>query len=155
MRITVTQLAASRTIMACESLIAAAASTATDRLNWVPMANAREVMDQLRECIVANRKWTEILKTRKYANLGPTVWEQVEAECTTLDKVTEKLKESAAALVTAIEAIPDDETADTIETEWGLYSLADCCLHAYWNMTYHEGQINYIQTLYGDEDEHY
>jgi len=25
---------------------------------------------------------------------------------------------------------------------------------AYWNMTYHEGQIAYIQTLYGDRAMH-
>jgi hypothetical protein len=97
----------------------------------------------------------QILRTRIYANLGPGVWEQVEAECPDLDAVCVKLKESATELVSAIESIPDDVTADTIETEWGPYSLADCCIHAYWNMAYHEGQINYIQTLYGDNDEHY
>ena len=25
---------------------------------------------------------------------------------------------------------------------------------AYWNMAYHEGQISYVQTLYGDQEEH-
>lgn len=35
------------------------------------------------------------------------------------------------------------------------HSAEACCLHACWNMVYHEGQINYIQTLYGDTEEHY
>jgi len=155
MSITVTQLAASRTREACADLIAAARSTDPEKLEWSPMANARPIMDQLRECIIANRKWTAILKTRHYANLGPGIWEQIETECPTLDAVCENLKESGDALVLAIEAVSDNETADLIETEWGPYSLADCCLHACWNMAYHEGQINYIQTLYGDSENHY
>ena len=44
---TVTQLAASRTVTACDNLVAAARSTAPDKLDWSPMANARPVMDQL------------------------------------------------------------------------------------------------------------
>jgi hypothetical protein len=54
----------------------------------------------------------------------------------------------------AIQSVSEDQTAEEIQTPWGGYSLARCCLHAYWNMVYHEGQINYIQTLYGDFEEH-
>lgn len=36
----------------------------------------------------------------------------------------------------------------------GSKPIAECCFHPYWNMVYHQGQISYIQTLYGDFDEH-
>jgi hypothetical protein len=152
---TLQQLAASRTKRAAQDLIAAAESTPAERLSWVPMGEARTILDQLTECVVANMKWTQILRTRRYANLGRVVWEAVESECDSLSKLTTRLQQSAADLCEAIGSIPDNETGDEIETEWGPYTLADCCLHAYWNMVYHEGQINYIQTLYGDTEEHY
>jgi uncharacterized damage-inducible protein DinB len=155
MQMTVQQLAASRTQRAAHDLIAAAESTPADRLAWVPMGEARTMMDQLTECVIANIKWTTILKTHRYANVPREVWEAVVPECDTLAKVTARLRQSAADLIQAIGSVRDEETADEIETDWGPYSLADCCLHAYWNMVYHEGQINYIQTLYGDTEEHY
>ena len=155
MRMTVPQIAASRTQRAVQDLIAAARSTQSDKVTWVPLGEARTVLDQLTECVIANLKWRSILQTRRYADVSREVWEQIVAECTTLPATLARLEQSGAELIAAIMAVPDEDTADEIETPWGRYTLADCCLHAYWNMVYHEGQINYIQTLYGDMEEHY
>ena len=70
---------------------------------------------------------------------------------TSADQVT---RAAANELATAIESVPDGDMSGAIETPWGPYPLPQCCLHAYWNMVYHEGQINYVQTLYGDFEEH-
>ena len=107
------------------------------------------------ECVAANLKWRNILQTGQYSGISDEAWEQIVAECTTLPDTLARLERSGAELVAAILAISDEDTADVIATPWEEYSVADCCLHAYWNMVYHEGQINYIQTLYGDTDEHY
>ena len=155
MPVTVTQLAASRTRMAVNDLLAAARSTQPDKITWVPMGEGRTVLNQLTECVLANTKWRDILQTRHYANVPPEVRERIHAQCDTLDNTLDALEQSGAALIEAIAAVPDAETAHEIETPWGTYTLADCCLHAYWNMVYHEGQINYIQTLYGDTEDHY
>ncbi len=155
MRMTVMQLAASRTQRAVNDLVAAARSTQPDKLEWIPMGEARTILDQLTECVIANIKWTNILRTRQYDNVSPEVWEQTTTACDTLPNILAKLQQSGTELVAAISGIPEEETGDEIPTPWGPYSLADCCLHAYWNMVYHEGQINYVQTLYGDTEEHY
>ena len=57
------------------------------------------------------------------------------AECARLEGTLTRLVQSGADLVAAI--------------------LANCRMHAYWYMVYHERQINYVQTLYGDTEEHY
>ncbi len=155
MHMTVTQLAASRTRRVVSDMTAAALSTQPDRLTWVPMGEARTVLDQLTECVVANLKWRDILRTRRYSDVSREVWESVVATCDTLEHILAKLEEAGNELIVAILAVPDEQTGDEIPTPWGQYSLGDCCLHAYWNMAYHEGQINYLQTLYGDTDEHY
>jgi uncharacterized damage-inducible protein DinB len=155
MRMTIPQIAASRSERAVRDLIAAARSTQPDKVEWVPLGEARPVLDQLTECVIANTKWRNILQTRQYGNVPRDVFEQTVAECATLEGTLARLEQSGAELAAAILAVPEEETGDAIETQWGPYTLADCCLHAYWNMVYHEGQINYVQTLYGDTEEHY
>ena len=154
MTMTIQALAAELTRETAEVLIAVAVATPEDKLTWQPLDNGRTIMDQLVECTLANRKWTNILRTGVYGNIGGEAAEQAYAELNTREKVTVSLRETAADLAAAIEAVPDADLARNLETPWGPYTLARSCMHAYWNMVYHEGQINYIQTLYGDLEEH-
>lgn len=154
MAVTIQALASELTREIAETLIAVAAATPDDKLNWQPLDNGRSIVEQLVECTLANRKWTSILRTRAYADIGQAVAEKAYGELTPWNRVAARLRETAADLATEIEAVPDADLAQLLDTPWGPYSLARSCMHAYWNMTYHEGQINYIQTLYGDFDEH-
>jgi hypothetical protein len=155
MRMTVPEIAASRTRRAVQDLLAAARSTLPDKVTWSPLGDARSALSMLTECVIANFKWRDILRNRKYAGVSEDLWEETTKACIDLPATLELLEKSGEELAEAILAIPDDDTGNEIETPWGPYTLADCCLHAYWNMAYHEGQINYIQTLYGDHEEHY
>jgi uncharacterized damage-inducible protein DinB len=152
---TVPQIAASRTRRAVRDLAAAANSTLSEKVTWSPLGDARSALSVLTECVIANLKWRDVLRNRLYADVSEELWEEITGACTELPATLAQLEKSGDELAQAILAVPDEATADEIETPWGPYSLADCCLHAYWNMVYHEGQINYIQTLYGDHEEHY
>ena len=154
MQVSVQTVAARRSQKAADDLTAAANATRADRLDWKPLDRGRTVLDQLAECAMANLKWANILRACAYSRL-PAEAAAGFTELTTREQVLEKLRETTAALVEAILAVPDELLGTEIETPWGPYSLSDCCLHAYWNMVYHEGQINSIQTLYGDFEEHY
>jgi hypothetical protein len=154
MAIKVQAVAAKRTEMALSDLISASRATRPDRLNWQPLDCGRSVLDQLQECAIANWKWTGILRNMSYANAPAEFVEQV-GRLTELEPVLDRLRETAAALTEAILELPDEVMEREIETPWGPYPLYNGCFHAYWNMAYHEGQINYIQTLYGDNEEYY
>ena len=43
------------------------------------------------------------------------------------------LRESAENLAEAILAMSSESLADEFPTQWGPYTIADCCFHAYWN----------------------
>jgi len=124
-------------------------------VTWSPLGDARSALSVLTECVIANYKWRDILRNRQYSDVSEELWEEVTKACLDLPATLAQLETSGEQLAQAILTIPDNDTADEIESPWGPYTLADCCLHAYWNMVYHEGQINYIQTLYGDHEEHY
>jgi uncharacterized damage-inducible protein DinB len=137
-----------------EILVKVSAASPDDKWNWEPLENGRSIQDQMTECCMANTKWASILTTRIYANLNPEIREAIRSACATSAGTRAKLTDTANLLASAILAVPDNDLDQVIETEWGPYTVADCLGHAYWNMVYHEGQINYIQTLYGDFEEH-
>jgi uncharacterized damage-inducible protein DinB len=154
MTVSVPQAAADLCREACETLVRAASATPVEKLTWQPLENGRSMLEQLAECTLANFKWARILRTGTYANLPAEIAKPLWDQLTTLNVITEKLRESTEELVSALGEVPVDQLAEPIQTQWGPMPLFRCCFHAYWNMVYHEGQINYIQTLYGDYEEH-
>ena len=65
------------------------------------------------------------------------------------------LREGTAKLLTMIREMPDDKLAEKIDLPWGVtWTLAEVANMHDWNLVYHVGQINYIQTLLGDFEMH-
>jgi len=151
---TVQELAANLTREAADRVITVAQATPPDRIAWQPMDNGRTILDQMVECSLANAKWAAILRSGSYADIPRPEAAKAYEECDTLETAVGRVRTSADDLIHAIRAVPDTDLSKDIPTPWGAYPMARCCVHAYWNMTYHEGQINYVQTLYGDFDEH-
>jgi uncharacterized damage-inducible protein DinB len=150
----VAALASALSREAGETLIRVASSTPPDRLEWKPLDNGRTILDQLVECCIANRKWARILRNRTYSNLPREQVVATYAGLDSLEVIAARLRETVRELVEGIETVSDEDAGKKLDTEWGPYTLGRCCIHAYWNMVYHEGQINYVQTLYGDFEEH-
>ncbi len=154
---TVQSVAANVIEKIADDLILSAQATPEDRARWQPAEGARTVLDQLVECCLANAMWTNILQTHVHAMLPEGVADQAYKTLDTIEKVTIRLRETSARLAEVIRAIPDSEMDVIIPYPWKPElgnSVAECCYHPYWNMCYHHGQISYIQTLYGDQEEH-
>lgn len=149
-------LAATLTKRAADALEAAAESTPDERLTWQPMGHGRSILEQLVECALANQQWAGILTQRAYACLPADVAMDAARALDTRDTAIACLRETTAALVAAILAVDDAEIGRVLAVppEDGVdLTLAEGCLYAYWNMVHHDGQIRYIQTLYGDMQE--
>ena len=68
----------------------------------------------------------------------------------TPEKVFAVLESASEEFAKAIEALPQEklETVVTLPFGGGMdKTLAEFVMLVYWNTVYHEGQINYIQTL--------
>ena len=151
---TIQTLAAALTHETAEVLLTVASATPLDKLHWKPLDNGRSILAQLVECATANQKWADLIRTRTWVPYGEQVWQGAFAEYDTLEKVSARLRETTESLASAILALSNADLSGAVECPWGLYPMPRCCFHAYWNMVYHEGQINYVQTLYGDFEEH-
>lgn len=92
--------------------------------------------------LIETRKWPtggfdEYLRT-KDAALAQN-WESLRA----------LLQANTDRVIAAIRAVPGDALNDEVAMLWGTQTMAQIIAYPYWNMTYHEGQINYIASLLG------
>jgi hypothetical protein len=144
---TVQEYVARVTERKAEDLLAAAHAVMQDSQSWKPLGRGRTVIDLVAECAITNRMSIKLLHERAWDEAGREERRQAHAALDTLDKASASLRENTRALAAAIRALPDDQLALEIRLPDETSTVAEDLLHPYWNMAYHEGQINYIQTL--------
>lgn len=127
-----------------------------DRQAWKPMDTGRSALHQIAENAVINSWVAQVVRDRA---VPPFDGEEYGKACGALDtagKALAALRSGTDSLVSAIESLPDSALDAQVQFPWDTApsTFAEAMLVAYWNMTYHIGQINYIQTLYGDNEMH-
>jgi uncharacterized damage-inducible protein DinB len=151
---TLQTIMAERTRKGAINLIQLLNATPAEKLRWKPLEYGRTVLELAVECILVNRKWALTLRQGDYTRVPAETAQQIEAACQDVAQARHLLQESAEELADAILSVSDERLEERITAPFGAYTVAECCLLGYWNMTYHEGQLSYIQTLYGDEAMH-
>jgi len=146
------------TKFAMQELFKTARAVPADKLEWEPLDNGRSVLDQLQECAQSPLWFAEMLKPDWQPESAQEEAEAAAAQrrsWTTIDQCEQAAKRNCEALYEAIGRIPEDDLEREVPTPWGMTpNVAEVALFQYWNATYHYGQTNYIQTLYGDHEMH-
>jgi hypothetical protein len=150
------QQAAKMTRHAWEGLMCTAAFVPEEKRDWVPQGKARTLHDILAECAVLPGRWhTFLLGNDPLPPPDREGYERAKAELNTLEKIRAAGDAAIARLCEQIEAIPDDRLDEERAMPWGqTMTLADRLFICYWNLTYHDGQVNYLQMLLGDTEMH-
>ena len=121
-----------------------------DRITWRPLDKGRSALNQVVECGAINLLGAQLLEKQAVPPFDPAMFERTYAENDTPEKAFALLAQGTDALVKAIEAFPEEKWEEKVTLPFGggmEMSFAEVALLNYWNMTYHEGQVNYIQTL--------
>lgn len=147
----------------CESLRDVAGTYLKD-LNWIPddkfdvspMGVARSPRAFTLECAYMHRRMASHLAGESLAGRDKAAFEAYCAKLDSPDKVKAEFKDSADAFVAAIEAKPEAELDAEMMAPWGQQlptwkMLAHCVSH----LQYHDGQLNYVQALHGDDKFHW
>jgi len=135
-----------------EAFTAAVDSTPDDKFDWKPEPTARTAREVACEIVVMFIKTVKNLETRTLDTEYMSYMEEL-LPLSRAELIT-KAKDSLVPLTAAIKAFPTEELEVVIPSPWGDMTFFEQMSYAYWNMMYHTGQINYIQTLYGDKDMH-
>jgi len=121
-----------------------------DKRNWSPMGDARTALDMIAEVAMLN-DIAEMVRNRAF----PTDFDMddyLEMKAALIGnwgKLQPLLHSSTAIAVETIATVPSEDLGIEIQMPWGPYSIAQIIAYPYWNMSYHEGQINYIASMLG------
>lgn len=144
---------------ALENVIRAIRAMPEDKLQWEPLDMGRSAMEQFQEVAQSPLWAVGLLKTMKF-ELDPERMEKMRAEreaWTTVDQCEKAARENAELLFDSIRSFPSEDMGKTIHLPFrgGMdMTVLQIMSLMVWNCNYHEGQICYIQTLYGDKDMH-
>lgn len=124
-------------------------STPEDKLRWKPAidesSKTRSVLEQVGECIFANIRFRHVFLGETPPQ-PPAEWDTF----TSAAEATTQLKETAKQLAEVIAKLDAAGLAKEYNTHRGPMPGALAMQFPVRNMTYHMGQINMIQLLYGD-----
>jgi len=145
--VTVQEYAAAAIEKSANDLIQAALTLPEDKRDWKPQDKGRSALSQLAECAVMNTMDAKIVQAGAYQESLKAERDEMLVALDTPDKAITQLREGAAALAGAIREVPDADLGKEVSPPWATMTLAQFFLMPLWNMSYHEGQINYIGTL--------
>lgn len=142
---------------ATEHLFRTARTMPQDKFAWKVLDTGRSALDLLQECAQSPLWFAPMLEHQS----APASFSEADAEAArkqrtawkTLDACEKVCKEHSKALHQAVRNFPEADWKKEIKLPFGenfVASMADIALFQYWNLVYHTGQINFIQTLYGD-----
>ncbi len=141
---------AQTTRKAAADLEAAVLRLPDDKRSWSPMGNARSAVNQAAECAIMNGSTADLIQQRVWQGCNDSVTEFIlkrDELAKDWNAVQALLHQNTEAIVAAIQAVPDEDLEVEVQMPWGPMKLSQILAYPYWNMSYHEGQVNYIASM--------
>lgn len=147
------------TTSAGNALFQSARAMPEDRLDWKAAGDPRTAMDLLRECALTPQGLPALLEGR---GTDPAFmqeygrWMAESKAWTTVAQAEDAYRKNIEIALKAIRDCPDEDLDREFPVPFGAGRLTgeQIVVMCYWNMVYHLGQINYIQTRYDDKEMH-
>lgn len=127
-----------------------------DKQGAVPMGKARTAVEFTAECAGFNFFVAGLCAKGKASSMTPDERKAYMESIDTGAKAIEALNKSALVLTSAIAELSDDDLMQEVTMPWGsVVPLYKAISMSYGHMMYHCGQVNYIQSLFGDDANHW
>jgi hypothetical protein len=153
MSTTISEFVASQIESKAKDFVKSYQAVAEDKKSWKPLDKGRSALDQFLEVALLNGYVTDVILTQSWPEGGFDAYEAekeklLTADWDTLNTIFEK---NLVRLLEAIRGVDASQFEVQIHYPWGAQSMLDTITYPLWNMSYHEGQINYIHYLNGGE----
>jgi hypothetical protein len=120
------------------------------------MGKARSVADFTAECIAFNLAVADAVNGGEARFHTPEEEQAARAKYSDRSALQEGIKSSAKTLIEAIDSKGEESLAREVMAPWGEPTTVGRLVHASAShVIYHDGQLNYIQTLFGDDKNHW
>jgi len=144
---------------ALDDLFRTAKAMPQDKLTWQCGGECRTALQLLQEC-AQSMKWPQSLLNPEGFSFDSETMEKAMAEraqWTTAEDCERAARANWQDTKAFIENYPEEDLDRVMALPFGpdlKLTVAEILGSPYWNMTYHLGQINYIQLMYGDKEMH-
>lgn len=124
-----------------------------DKLSWKPLDTGRSALEQAQELATSPHFFLMHINPNHkppFAN-----FEDFTKESSTwdLDTCEKKCREITSTINDFVATMTPEQMGQMHSMPWGMeHSGGEIAGFHHWNLVYHLGQINFIQTLYGDND---
>ena len=145
---------------AIDDVCRAALAVPKDKQDWVPMGEARSVLNQMQELAVAANWFHDIIQDLRVTREPERDIDEMmirARELKSVEECVEMARNTTAELCRAISTFPPEALDVEVTLPFGegqTASMADMLYMHAWNLTYHLGQINQIQLMLGDREMH-
>ena len=142
---------ADATLKSAKDLTAAFLRIPEDKRDWSPDEKARTALDQFAECALLCGHTAETITHKQMAadTIKNFFTDKAELKTREWEQINALFQSNAAKVADAIRAVSDEDLRVEIATPWRPMTVAQMITYPHWNMTYHEGQINYIASILG------
>ena len=127
-----------------------------DKLGVVPMGCARPVLEFTAEVIGFNMFVAMALRGEPMPNMSDEDKAAFYSSVDSRAKAEKMLTDGVSEIITAFEKLSETELMEEVTLYWGAvetkFNIANM---AAGHMGYHDGQLNYIQSLFGDGANHW
>ena len=140
-----------------QELLTALSSTPDERLDWSPSPSARTPLQQVAHAASALKSIHEMLNGHTFGvnstDSADESFREHDAQFTSREEVVHLLEENSAAYERFLDALAPESLGRTIDLPFGQgrAPLTEALFFAPGHTNWHTAQINYIQTIYGDQ----
>jgi hypothetical protein len=129
----------------------------TERQGASPMGAGRAPLNIVAECAWVNQRVaTVLINGVPPPRPAPEERDALLNSYDTEEKALTYLQTSTQEVIQALDALPEERLAETTEFPFGRpITLLFLAQFAAIHLMYHDGQLNYIHTLYGDTETHW
>ncbi len=139
-----------RTELALEDFDALVSRTPPDRIEWKP-EGAKSVLEIVRECAEVNERWASILRNGHW--VGYDLAREAPSLMPTIGIARTHLRTTTGLFTAEVRRFPQERMSVKIPVPWGEVDAFTALTWAMWHLSYHEGQVAYLQTMWGDLEE--
>lgn len=127
----------------------------TDEQLNAAQGSARKAADFTYEVAVVNQRVAARLRGEDPGPWTGEGWMTAPAEMANQDSLIEAIELSIKAVVDALAALPDEHLTNTLQLGENKTSLFELATMALVHTSYHDAQLNYLQSLHGDTEVHW
>lgn len=150
--VSIKEMAKGATMHGAETLVKDTKYIPEGKFCFCPMGCAKTAEDILRECAGTNARIAASLRSEDPTTSAAYLEFQKKVDAASgLEAFDKLVMESSEIVCEAIDGIADADLGKQMKMPWGaMFPAAAAIFLPAQHMSYHDGQINYIQTLLGD-----